>query len=283
MLSKIVTGINWRILAFLIERQASLSDIARETGTTKANTFHTLKKLDNYDMVRKIIQGRTHIYRFNFLHPQARDILNLAREEKAMIYNKKLQNLPIIIHTFLFQALKANYKGCIFFGSSINETFKDIDVFAILKEKKNTIEIEKKVKLINNKISVLFGSEEEFINGIRNQDMLYKNILDGISFGLDIISIKYQNAFLKKEDIKERFMIGYREILSCFEFKEKTYQKIHLEKGIIDIIYAILNYFDLAPRNDKEAISLFKINLKNQKPKTIKEAVSLANKYAWML
>ena len=113
--------------------------------------------------------------------------------------------------------------------------------------------------------------------------MLYKNILEGIAFGLDIISIKYQDISFKKEDIKERFILGYREILSCLEFKEKSYQKIHFEKGIMDMIYAILNYFDLAPRNDKEAISLFKINLKNQKPKTIKEAVSLAHKYAWML
>lgn len=283
MLSKIVTGVNWRILTFLIEREASLSDIARETGTTKANTFHTLKKLESYDILRKKIQGRTHIYRFNFLHTQARSIINLALEEKAMTYNKKLKNLPVIIHTFLFQALKVNYMGCIFFGSSITGTFKDIDIFVILKEKRNTSEIEKKIKLINNKISVLFGSEEEFINGIKNQDMLYKNILGGIPFGLDIISIKYQDAFLKKEDIKERFMIGYREVLSCLEFKEKTYRRTHLEKGIMDMIYAILNYFDLAPRNDKEAISLFKINLKNQKPETIKGAVSLAHKYSWML
>lgn len=283
MLSKIVTGINWRILTFLIEREASLSDIARGTGTTKANTFHTLRKLESYDIVRKTIQGRTHVYRFNFLHSQAKYIINLAIEEKTITYNKKLQNLPIIIHTFLFQALKVNYNGCIFFGSSITEAFKDIDLFVILKKKRNTGEIEKKIKLINNKISVLFGLEEEFMNGIRNQDMLYKNILEGTSFGLDITSIKYQNAFLKKEDIKERFIIGYREIISCLEFKEKTYQRIHLEKGIMDMIYAILNYFDLAPRNDKEAISLFKINLKNQKPKTIKEAMSLAYKYAWIL
>ena len=92
MLSKIVKGINWRILTFLIEREASLSDIARETGTTKANTFHALKKLENYDILRKKIQGRTHIYRFNFLHPQARYIINLAGEEKTMMYNKKLKN-----------------------------------------------------------------------------------------------------------------------------------------------------------------------------------------------
>ena len=283
MLSKIVTGINWRILTFLIEREASLSDIARETRTTKANTFHTLKKLEDYDIVRKTIQGRTHVYRFNFLHPQARYIINLAEEEKTITYNKKFQNLPVMIHTFLFQALKVNYKGCIFFGSSITETFKDIDLFVILREKKNTSEIEKKIKFINNKISVLFGSEEEFMNGIRNQDMLYKNILNGISFGLDITSIKYQNAFLKKEDIKERFIIGYREVLSCLEFKEKTYQRMHLEKGVMDMIYAILNYLDFTPRNDKEAVSLFKIKLKNKKPKTIKEAVSIAHKYAWML
>jgi|SRR3989344_234002 len=282
MLSKIVKTINWRILSFLIEREASLSDIARGTKTTKANIFHALKELESYDIVRKTIQGRTHIYRFNFLHSRAKDILTIALEEKRDIYNKKLQNLPIIVHSFLSQALKENYGGCIFFGSSISISFKDIDLFVILSQKRNTAEIEKKLKSINEKISVLFGSEEEFKNGIKNQDMLYKNILEGISFGLDTTSIKYQNIFLKKEDIKERFIMGYREILSCLEFKEKTYQKIHLEKGIIDLIYAILNYLDFAPKNDKEAISFLEISLKNKKPKTIKEALSLADKYAYL-
>src|SRR3989344_7354017 len=149
MLSKIITRINWRILSFLIEREVSLSGIARETRTTKANTFHALKKLESYDIVRKTIQGRTHVYRFNFLHPQAEYILNLASREKTITYNEKLQNIPIIVHTFLLQALKADYKGCIFFGSSVTEEFKDIDLFVILREKRNTSEIEKKIKLIN--------------------------------------------------------------------------------------------------------------------------------------
>ena len=69
MLSKMIKTINWRILTYLIEKgEASLSDIARETKTTKANTFYGLKDLVSLDIVRKTIKGRTHLYRFNILY-----------------------------------------------------------------------------------------------------------------------------------------------------------------------------------------------------------------------
>jgi len=283
MLSIVVTIIKWRILTYLINNQVSLSEIARKTNTTKANTFHSLKELEKLDIVRKIIQGRTHIYRFNFLHPKAEYILEMITEEKRVNYNKKLDNLPSILNTFLSNLLKTNYKGCIFFGSSIEQEYNDIDVFIILKNKKNIKEIEKKIKLINKKLSPTFGSEKELEIGIKNQDMLYKNILEGIPFKQDIIKIKYKDLFLRKTDIKERFIIGYREVLSCLEFTDRKYQKNHLEKGVMDFIYAILNYFDLSPKNDKEAITMFNNKFKEPKPKTIKTALNLMRKYAWLL
>ncbi|MBL7148129.1 MAG: helix-turn-helix transcriptional regulator [Nanoarchaeota archaeon] len=284
MLSKMIKTINWRILTYLIEKgEASLSDIARETKTTKANTFYGLKDLVSLDIVRKTIKGRTHLYRFNILYPYSKNILNIIMEERQINYNKKLNNLPIILHSFLVTSLKKNYQGCIFFGSSLEDKYKDIDVFIILKNSKNIKEIEKKLKLINNKISPIFGSEKELKSGIKNQDMLYNNIIGCVSFGFDVSTIKYEDLFLRKQDIKERFIIGYREILSCLEFKEKEYVKTHLDRGIMDIIYAILNYFDFFPKNDKEAINLFKNNLKELKPKTIKKAEHIVKKYAWIL
>lgn len=284
MLSKIIKKINWRILTFLIEKgEASLSDIARKTKTTKANTFYGLKDLVSLDIARKTIKGRTHIYRFNLLNSYSKNIINIIMEERQSNYNKKLNNLPIILHSFLVTSLKRNYQGCIFFGSSLEDKYKDIDVFIILKNSKNIKALEKKLKLINNKISPIFGSEKELKNGIKNQDMLYKNIIGGVPFGFDMLMIKYQNLFLRKQDIRERFIMGYREVLSCLEFKEKEYVKTHLDRGIMDIIYSILNYFDLFPKNDKEAINLFKNNLKELKPKTIKETEHIVYKYAWIL
>ena len=283
MLSEIITKLNWRILKFLIKREASLSEIARQTKTTKANTSNVLKLLEKYDIVRKNIQGRTHIYRFNFLHSQSKYFIDIFNEEQREEYNKKLTNIPKLMHSFLKNALSDNYKGCIFFGSSLTEKYNDIDILIILKNKENTKEIEKKIKLIEKKLSPIFGTLKDLEQGIKARDMLYKNIINGISFKIDITHLKYKEIFLRKEDIIERFILAYRELLSCLEFKEKHYQKIHLEKGIMDFIYSILNYFDIFPKNDHEAIFLFKKELKESKPKTIKEALSIIKRYLWIL
>lgn len=283
MLSKIIKKVNWRIVTFLIVKESSLSDISRGTKTTKANTFYALKELEELDFVRKIIRGRTHVYRFNFLHPQSKIIMDMYMEERRKAYNKKLGNMPIIIHSLLSHSLKKSYNGCIFFGSSLEGKYNDIDIFILMEDRQNTSEIETKLKLIDKNVSPLFGSEKEIHNGIKNQDMFYKNILSGISFGSDIGKIKYEDMFLRKADINERLIIGYRDVLSCLEFTEKEYVKVHLEKGSMDIIYALLNYFDFSPKNGREAISLFKQKFKEPKPTTAKQAIGLVKKYAWIL
>jgi hypothetical protein len=280
----ILKKVNWRILTFLIEKgEASLSDIARQTKTTKANIFYGLKELSNIDIVRGTAQGKTHVYRFNFLSRYSKDIVDLILHEQQKEYNKKFGNIPIVLHSFLESALKENYIGCIFFGSSLSGEYKDIDVFIILKDKKNIEAIKKKLKLINQEISPIFGSKKELEAGVRNQDMLYKNIVYGISFGFDSYILKYNGSFLRKQDIKERLIIGYREVLSCLEFSEKEYVTVHLDKGVMDIIYAILNYFDIYPKNDREAISLFEKQTKEQKPRTVKNALQLFERYAWII
>ncbi len=284
MLSKIITKVNDRILSLLIRKEASLSDIARQTKTTKANTFKALKFLESHDIVRKNIYGKSHIYRFNFLNSNSEYILKSIVKEKSENYNKKLKNLPLLVHYFLENALNSNYKGCIFFGSSImQDKYADIDIFIILKNKDKAKEIEKKLKTINKNLSPILGTLEELEQGLKNQDMLYKNIIDGIAFGIDVITIKYREIFLRKKDIKDRFILAYREILSCLEFKEKEYQKAHLEKGAIDLIYAILNYFDFSPKNDNDALSLLKQKLNKNKPKTIKDALDFIKEYVGIL
>lgn len=284
MLSKIITKVNWRIITFLIEKgEASLSEIARETKTTKANVFHSLKELAGLDCVRKTIRGKTHVYRINFLSRYAKEIDFMILEEKQEEYNKKLKNIPIIVHSFLREAMKDNYTGSIFFGSSLNDSYKDIDFFIILEDRKKLEILEKKIKLIDSNLSPIFGSEKELKEGIENKDMLYKNILNGISFGFDAFALKYSEFSLRKQDIRERFIIGYREILSCLEFKEKEYVKNHLDKGVMDIVYAILNYFDFFPKNDYEALDLFRKNLNEFKPKNINDSIEIIKKYAFIL
>ena len=283
MLSETITKLNWKIIKLLINNNLSLTEISIRTGSTKANVHYALKKLEKLDLLRKDIKGRTHIYRFNFLNKRARLFFEHYEYERRKEYNEKLNNIPNLVNTFCINALKENYQGCIFFGSSIDKKYNDIDVFISTKEKIKTNELRKKTKLIDKRLSLLFGSLNELKNGLNKEDMLYKNISKGISFNICLYNLIYNKQIQRKKDINERYIIGYREILSCLEFKDDMYTKNHLQKGVIDLIYAILNYFGVYPKNDIEALNKFKEKLNNSKPKTIKQSIDLVKKYAWIL
>src|SRR3989344_379135 len=264
MLSKIITKqVSRRIISVLLEKNASLSEIASISKTTKANISHTLSELEQEDIVRKEIRGRTHIYRFNFLHVNSKEVLQYFLRESQEQYMKKMNNLPKIVNNMLIQILNKNYEGCIFFGSSINQEYKDIDIFVIAKNIK-VYDIQKRLQQIHTKISVTLGTTNEISKGIENEDMLFKNIINGVPYGCEefIINLRHNKYFLQRKDITERFIIGYREILSCLNITEKEYVTKHLDKGIMDIVYASLAYFEQYPHNDKDAKKMFKEKFK---------------------
>ncbi|MEK6845619.1 MAG: helix-turn-helix domain-containing protein, partial [Nanoarchaeota archaeon] len=251
--------VNERVLDILLERKASLSGIARASNTTKANVFRSLKALEEKDLVRKEILGKTHLYRFNFLHHQAMEIEKQFQEERRDSYNQKMNHQPALLNYLLENMLGHKYQGCIFFGSSLTGSYRDIDVFVMTTKVKEASLIEE-IKHINPKISPTFGTKEELELGLGQEDMRYKNISNGIPFHCEefILAFRRKAPLLKRKDIQERFILGYREILSCLEFPEKEYVHKHLKKGIMDIAYSALNYYELYPRNDSQAKEKFK-------------------------
>ncbi len=259
MLSQIITKVNERIFGILLEGEASLSEIARDSNTSKANISRSLRMLERNDLVRKEIRGRTHLYRFNHLHSQALEIETQSQEERKRAYNQRMNGLPARLNSLLENILKDKYQGCIFFGSSLAGSFRDIDVFVMVKDVKKDILV-KEIKMINSKISPVIGTRKELEIGVGQEDMLYRNISKGIAFNCEdfILSMRRRPYYLRRKDIQERFILGYREILSGMEFSEKGYAKKHLEKGIMDITYAALNYSDVFPENDSQAMKMFK-------------------------
>lgn len=242
-----------------MDREASLSEIARDSNTSKANISRSLRMLERNDLVRKEIQGRTHLYRFNRLHSQTLEIEKQFLKKRKEAYNQKINGLPALLNLLLENILKDKYQGCIFFGSSLTSSFRDIDVFVMVKDVKNDILV-KEIKAINPKISPVIGTRKELELGFSQEDMLYKNISKGIAFNCEdfILTLRRKSFSLRRKDIQERFILGYREVLSCLEFSEKGYTKKHLEKGIMDITYAALNYSDVFPENDSKAMKIFK-------------------------
>lgn len=280
MLSEIGKKNNLRILARLLEEEASLSGLARELKITKTRAFYSLRELERLGLVRKEIKGRTHIYRFNFLQAQAKEIIKVLLLERKKEYNEKLEGLPSLVDVFLKTVLKEKYQGCLFFGSSLEGKFKDIDLFVMLQDLKQKKELEEIIKLIDKRLSPVFGTREELKRGAEAKDMLYLNIIRGLPFSCEdfVLEVRYKEYFLRRKDIEERFILGCREILSCLEFKEKEYAKKHLEKGIMEIAYAMLNYYGIYPKNDPEAKRRFKEKSGSGLPTGLKGATNLINK-----
>ena len=281
MLSQIVTKNQQKILAALWEGNISLSGLARKTFLTKARVFSSLKELEQEDLVRKKAEGRTHLYRLNILNGKIEERLKGILREKSTAFNQKLGGLPGIIDAFLKTVLKEKYGGCIFFGSSLTENnFQDIDLLIIASKTDKMMVLIKRLKQIDARLSPITATEGELKKGISAEDMLYKNIIQGLPFsGIDsYLRMKFLSSFLKKEDVRERFIIGLREIISCQEFPEREYAKKHLEKGILDMVYAYLNYFDFSPRNDGEARKIFKQKTKLPFPLRAEKAKLLAKR-----
>ncbi|MBI3032198.1 winged helix-turn-helix transcriptional regulator [Candidatus Woesearchaeota archaeon] len=280
MLSKIITKVNERILRHLIDQKASLTEIATATKTTKANISRSLKILEKEDLIRKEIKGKTHIYRFNYFHRYANTILKLFLDDIKKKYDQKLCYKPALLNGLLKQMLNDNYVGVIFFGSSINRNFNDIDIFILLKKTDGSKALIERIKKIDFRFSPIIGTLQEIENGLSHEDMLFKNITNGLPYSCEqeVIYLKYRSFFLKKQDIEERFIIGYREILSCLEFSEKEYLKRHLEKGIRDIMYAAMNYKDLSPKDDRELDVMFKKSYKMKLPDKVNKALQFAEK-----
>ena len=276
MLAKIITKkLNYRIINYLIDREDTVTSIARNIGSKKANVSKSLRELEEKNIVVKEIIGKSHRYSLNYLHPEAKEIIKVFLIDKGNELNNNLGCLPKFIDSYLRLALKENYKGLIIFGSALTNKYQDIDAFVLLDKIKGKEIIQETLKSINNKISPLIGTEKELQLGLDNNDSLYLNIVSGIPFGcLDkIINLRYKSNFLKRKDIEERFIIGFREIQSCKRFKDdKIYLKNHLERGVFDIVYALLSYKQATARNDREARQLFKKIYKHTIPTTLKQA-----------
>ena len=280
MLVKTITKkLNYRIVDYLLDNIGIVTSIAKKLGSKKANVSRALRELEAEDIVTKHEVGKSHSYGFNYLHPDAKGAISFILMNRANELNTRLNNLPKFINAYLKLALGENYLGLVVFGSSLTQKYpdhyNDIDLFIILNARKKNGDIINVLKSINQKISPLIGSKEELKKGIINEDSLYKNIIKGVPFGCwDLIfNLRYCPFFFMRKDIEERFIIGYREIQSCKKYQDDTsYIRNHLEKGIFDIIYALLNYKQAPARDDVEATQLFREIYKLRIPATLKQA-----------
>lgn len=273
--SMVTKKLHYRIMDYLLDRENTVTSTAEDIKSKKANVSVALRELEKKNIVVKEIIGKSHKYGLNYLHPEAKEIIKFLLVNRANELNNKLKDLPKFINAYLKLILGQDYAGLIVFGSVLTGKYRDIDIFVIMNKLKSKDQIIENLLSINKKISPIIGTKKELQEGFSNNDALYANIINGMPFGcLDfIINLRYKHPFLKRNDVEERYLIGYREILNCKKFSnDKIYIKNHLERGIFDIIYALLGYKQITARNDREAEQLFKEIFKQNVPKTLKQA-----------
>ena len=121
MLAKIITKkLNYRIVDFLLDNEGTVTSIAQSIGSKKANVSNTVRELEEHEIVVKEVVGKSHKYRLNYLHPDAKEIVGFLLMNKSNELNSRLENLPKFVDSYLRLVLREDYSGLIVFGSAKN-------------------------------------------------------------------------------------------------------------------------------------------------------------------
>lgn len=274
------------IRALILEREAlSVTDASKRAGSSKIRASIALRGLMERGIVKREIVGRTHRYSFNYCCAEARGLFGLVLAEREHELSARLN--AGFVSGFLKSILKENLTGVIFFGSCISrKDFKDIDVFLLFRgkpeeqEKVGRIFDELGVVLPGSKFSFMLGTEteveEDYISG---KDAFYSNLIDnGLPFGCDefFINLRFRKRTMTMmaaaESTRERFILGVRELISCRKNEDDPlFLERHMEKGIFDVAYAVLNCLGHNPVDDYEAIELMKKIFGTKVPAEVKK------------
>ncbi len=248
--------LNHRILAYILDREDNVTNIAKAIKSTKARVSIAINELEERKLVAKRVFGRSHVYAVNKLAYGFKAIAGIIIQQKAELLNYRLEDLPKIADSYLRSILKENYLLAIFFGSAINEDeYRDIDVYIILQKKYDkAAELKKRLILLNSKLAPIFGTIDELNAGIKNKDSLYANILNGLPANNTdrFAEFKYREELLKRTDTEERYVLALREL-------QLELGAENIERAVFDAAYAALICLGNAAKNDNEAIELCKI------------------------
>lgn len=260
------------IRALILEREAlSVTEASTRVGSSKIRASIALRGLMERDIVKREIVGRTHRYSFNYCCAEARGIFGLILAERAQELRARLN--AGFVSGFLKSILKENLTGVIFFGSCVSrKVFKDIDVFLLFRGKPEEqgkvgrIFDELGVVLPGSKFSFMLGTETEVENDyISGKDAFYSNLIDnGLPFGCEefFTNLRFRKHTMTAavaESTRERFILGVRELISCRKNEDDPlFLERHMEKGVFDVTYAVLNCAGHHPVDDYEAIDMMK-------------------------
>ena len=153
-----------------------LREIARETNVDVKAIQLQLKKLEKTNITTSTMKGKNKEYSLNLNNYTAKYYITLAETFTTINYLSKNYEIKKLITETENQLGNST----ILFGSYAREETteeSDIDLLIITDTKPDTNAIKEAGKLINREINVKFTTEEQFQNGLMNNDPLIREVI----------------------------------------------------------------------------------------------------------
>lgn len=158
------------------KKSLHLREISRETEIDVKAIQLQLKKLEKINVLSSIIRGRNKDYQLNLNNVTTKYYLVMAETFTSIIYLKR----HFLIKKIVEEIENKVHDPLILFGSFAKETYtkdSDVDVFMISDKKINTNSIIAATHMVGRKISLKSTSRQQFLEGLRNNDPLIKEIV----------------------------------------------------------------------------------------------------------
>jgi len=158
------------------KKSLHLREISREAQIDVKAIQLQLQKLEKINVLSSIIRGRNKDYSLNLNNVTTKYYLIMAEIFASIIHLKK----NFMIKKIVEEIENKIHDPLILFGSFAKGTYtkeSDVDIFMIGDKKINTGLIIEATSMVGRKISVKSTSREQFLEGLRNNDPLIKEIV----------------------------------------------------------------------------------------------------------
>src|SRR5574337_526452 len=162
------------------KKSLHLREISRETKIDVKAIQLQLKKVEKINVLSSIIRGRDKDYRLSLNNVTTKYYLVMAEIFVSIIYLKK----NFMIKKIVGEIENKIHDPLILFGSFAKGTYtkeSDVDVFIISDKKISTSSIIEATNMVGREISLKSANRQQFLEGLRNNDPLIKEVVSNRS------------------------------------------------------------------------------------------------------
>ncbi len=158
------------------KKSLHVREISREIQIDVKAIQLQLQKLEKINVLSSIIKGRNKDYHLNLDNVTTKYYLIMAEVFTTVIYLKK----NFVIKKLVEEIGNKTDGIMILFGSFAKENHtkeSDVDIFVITNAKIKTNSITGSTSVIRHEINFKFANKQQFLEGLRNNDPLIKEII----------------------------------------------------------------------------------------------------------